>query len=704
MIVSACLAFAATVMSLVLGGVVWYRDESSAARNSLIAGLVLLGIDSGLSGLSCCSTSPEGVVLWQSIRFIPFSLVPGAWLFFALTYSRGAPRESLRQWRYVQILALIAPVATVALAFPRLVTGLALGDDTDSLMLVLGQPARALHALCILVSVLVLMNLEKTLRATTGTMRWRIKYMIVGTGLLFCVRIYTSTQVVLYSGLEMSLYGLESVGLILCELLILRALLRARLLHVDVYPSHAVLYYSVTAIVTGVYLLAVGLLAELATRFGVAEGFPIKAFVLLLALIGLTILFLSDRVKLGIRRFVGRHFERPQYDYRKVWQTFATQSARAMDHETLCRSFSRTLSETFDVLGVTVWVVDDAGQQLSLGGSTTLVETQAQDILTAETDHASVIAAINDLPDVLDIDAEDDSANRELRRLAPVEFGRKGGHRLCAPLRAGQELQGLVVLSDRVRGVPFTAEEMDLIVTIGQELSANLLKIRLSEEVFAAKQLEAFQAMSAFIVHDLKNTSSTLSLTLQNLPRHFDNPAFREDALAAISKSVNHINELIGRLTVLRKGLAIEPGDTDLNQLARDAVAALDPVRRERVEVETETLGRVSCDGRQIQGALTNLLLNALDAGGDSGHVWLTTRAEGRWARLSVRDDGPGISREFIERSLFRPFQSTKKNGMGIGLFHSKTIVEAHGGRIDVQSTPGEGSTFSIALRTKEGT
>ena len=704
MIVSACLAFVAAVMAVALGGVVWYRDEPSAARNSLIGALSLLGIDSCFIGLSCCGTSADSVIFWQSLRFVPFALVPGTWLFFALTYSRGAPRESLRRWRYVQPVILGLPLVVVIMGFPMLVSGLAAGEDGTSLMVALGRPARALHAASMLTSVLVLMNLERTLRAATGTMRWRIKYMIVGTGLLLCVRIYTSTQVVLYSGLEMSQYGLESAGLILCQLLILRALLRARLLHVDVYPSHAVLYYSVTVIVTGVYLVTVGLLAEVAARMGVTEGYPVKAFVLLLALIGLTILILSDRVKLGIRRFVGRHFERPQYDYREVWQAFAAQSARAMEPEPLCRSFAGMLSQSFDVLGVTIWLVDDAGQQLSLGGSTTLVETQAEDILTREADHAALVAAIGVLSPVVDIDADDSDANCKLRCLAPVEFGRKGGHRLCAPLCSGQELLGLVVFSDRVRGVPFTTEEMDLIVTIGQELSANLLKIRLSAEVFAAKQLEAFQAMSAFIIHDLKNTSSTLSLTLGNLPRHFDNPAFREDALAAISKSVNHVNELIGRLRVLRSGLVIEPGETDLNRIAKDAVEALDPARRAPVEVATEAAGSAWCDGRQIQGVVTNLLLNALDAGGDDGHVWLTTRAEGKWVHLSVRDDGVGIGREFIERSLFRPFQSTKKNGMGIGLFHSKTIVEAHGGRIDVRSSPGEGSTFSIVLRTKEGT
>ena len=702
MIVTACLAFFAAVISIILGGVVWTKDEPSIPRTALTTGFLLIAIDGVLAGFSCCVTAAGVVSLLQTVRFIPLSLIPGVWLVFALTYSRGIPRKHIRQWRYVLAMCLMLPFVVVLLTFRQLVYAVQIDNDPGSLFLVFGPYARALHGAFIAIAVLVLINLERTLRAATGTMRWRIKYMVVGTGLLFCMRIYISTQAVLYSGLAPSLRGFEFAGLIICLLLMLRSLLRARLLHVDVYPSQAVLYHSVTMLVAGTYLLVVGLLAKIVTLFGITDGFPVRSFFLMLALMGLTILFLSDRVRQGVRHLVGRYFSRPQYDYRKIWKSFATQSARAIEAEPLCRSLARMLSETFEILGVTIWLVNDAGERLMPGGSTSLVGSQARDILSTVTEHVVLIDAIRELSAIVDIDANESDANRQLRTLVPVEFDKKGGHRICMPLRAGQDLLGLVALSDRVRGLPFTTEELDLIVTIGEEISANLLKIRLSSKVLAAKQLEAFQAMSAFIVHDLKNTSSTLSLTLQNLPRHFENPEFREDALDAMSKSVNRINELIGRLTVLRKGLVIERTLTDLNGIAEAAVAVLDPDRRSRVTLELGELEPLMCDGPHIKDVVTNLLLNALDAGGDSGHVWLTTLKEDHRVRLSVRDDGEGMAPEFIEQSLFRPFQSTKQNGMGIGLFHSKTIVEAHGGRIEVQSHKGEGSTFSMVLSAEK--
>jgi signal transduction histidine kinase len=77
------------------------------------------------------------------------------------------------------------------------------------------------------------------------------------------------------------------------------------------------------------------------------------------------------------------------------------------------------------------------------------------------------------------------------------------------------------------------------------------------------------------------------------------------------------------------------------------------------------------------------------------------TAQESGWVQFSVADTGCGMSPEFVRRSLFRPFQTTKKSGLGIGMFHSKTIIEAHQGRVEVQSRPGEGTTFRVFLPTK---
>lgn len=308
-----------------------------------------------------------------------------------------------------------------------------------------------------------------------------------------------------------------------------------------------------------------------------------------------------------------------------------------------------------------------------------------------------MIEALGALPEPLDLDASTEPWVIALRRLQPDEF-RKGGNRACVPLTAGGELLGLMMLGDRVSGMPFSLQDFDLLKSIGGQIAANLLNIKLSQRLLQGKQLEAFQAMSAFFVHDLKNTASTLSLMLQNLPTHFNDPRFREDALRGISRTVTHINDLIARLSLLRQELTIQPVETDLNASVNEALMRLPVPQSVALDKELRPLPKVRLDPAQIQNVVTNLVLNAIDAVGVAGRIRVETARQNGWVILTITDNGCGMNPEFIQRSLFRPFQTTKKQGVGIGMFQCKTIVEAHHGRIEVQSELAKGTTLRIML------
>ncbi len=103
-------------------------------------------------------------------------------------------------------------------------------------------------------------------------------------------------------------------------------------------------------------------------------------------------------------------------------------------------------------------------------------------------------------------------------------------------------------------------------------------------------------------------------------------------------------------------------------------------------------------DPEQFRKVVLNLVLNAQDAVGDRGEIRVETDQHNGWASLKITDNGCGMSPEFLSRSLFRPFQTTKKKGLGIGMFHTKMIVEAHRGKIEVESKLGQGTTFCILL------
>jgi putative PEP-CTERM system histidine kinase len=674
-----------------------FKARRSLPHWSFAAGMAALAAESLFSGLAANSALLETVAYWQGYTFLAMAFLPGFWLCFSLTYARGNYREFLAHWQLVLAAAFITPLV-LALFFPdEVITAIGKPTEDGPLMLRLGLAGTGLHLVFLLSAVLVLMNLERTFRASVGTMRWRIKFMVLGLGVLFVVRAYTSSQALLFHGGQLSQQGVNSGALVVACLLMTRTLFRAGHFEVSIYPSHSLLHHSFTIFLAGAYLLIVGVFAKVVTFLGGDAAFPLKAFFVLVALVLLTILLLSDRVRLYTKRFVSRHLQRPIYDYRTVWRTFTGGTARCVEQSELCSAVVKLISEIFQALSVTIWLVDERKERLAFAASSSLSQAKAGHLALEAADAAAVIAALSAHPDPLDIDSSREPWAAPLRLSHPEEF-RKGGNRVCVPLIAGGELLGILTLGDRVGGAPFSVQDLDLLKSVSDQAAAGLLNIQLSQRLSQAKQLEAFQAMSAFFVHDLKNTASTLSLMLQNLPVHYQDPQFREDALRGISKTVAHINDVITRLTVLRHELAVQAVECDLNELIKDTLKAQEQASGVEFIKELRPLPKVRLDPAQIQKVLTNLVLNAREALGPGGIIRVETSQRNGWVVLSVSDNGCGMSADFIQRSLFRPFQTTKKKGIGIGMFHSKMIVEAHRGRIEVESEPGKGTAFRVLL------
>jgi signal transduction histidine kinase len=161
---------------------------------------------------------------------------------------------------------------------------------------------------------------------------------------------------------------------------------------------------------------------------------------------------------------------------------------------------------------------------------------------------------------------------------------------------------------------------------------------------------------------------------------------------------VAHINSLIERLGRLRSGLEVIPMASDLNELVLKALAGFEDTAGINLIKSLHPLPKILLDREQMLKVLINLMFNAREAVSTDGEVRIETSQANGWAVLAVSDNGCGMDPDFLNRSLFRPFQTTKKNGLGIGLFQSKMIVEAHLGKINVESQPGKGTTFRIAL------
>jgi putative PEP-CTERM system histidine kinase len=522
------LGFAGAVLAALLACGVAIAAKRVAAHWAFAAGMLVLAVESTITAIAADAVLPSEAKFWQDTRLVMVSFLPGVWILFSSIYARGNAAQVLvrRGWSFA--LALLIPVALALYSRGTLIADVGTTKEGVHVAFLLSGPGFAINVFLLLGGVIVLMNLERTYRAAVGTMRWRIKFMVIGLGVLFAVRTFTCSQVLMF-GFDMVLWqAISSGALVLGCLLMTRTLFRTGHFEVNVYPSQAVLHNTFTILLAGVYLFIIGALAEWLPR---TAGFT---FGILVALVLLTMVLFSDRVRMRTRQFISRHFQRPLYDYRTLWRTFAEATARRVEQTDFCKALAKLLSEVFQALSVSIWLVDESKQKLQLAASTSILQAKEDEVELEATDASELIAVLSTHPEPVDLDASKDAWAAYLRRIQPEGF-RKGGNRVGVPIKAGGELLGLITLGDRVSGMQFTTQDFDLLKSVGDQAAASLLNIKLSHQLSQAKQLEAFQAMSAFFVHDLKNTASTLSLMLQNLPIHYNDPKFREDALRGIS-------------------------------------------------------------------------------------------------------------------------------------------------------------------------
>ena len=693
--------FLAAGLGAVVAMVVLWRDRQSFASRVFVLGMLVVAAREVMEGLTAQAVSAPEIVRWQRWSLTAAAGLPGLWLLFSLTYARGHHSEFIRKWRWTLLGAFSLPLLLVSVWGNSLFVGGFL-DQASRWVLPLSWAGYAQHILLLLSAVLIVTNLESTLRASTGTIRWQVKFMLLGVGTFWAVQIYGSSQAILFSSVSTSLSLVTSVALLVAVPLILVSLWRSRLIHVEVYFSQKLLYNSVTVLVVGIYLLVVGVLARVVSAHVAPESIPAAALLVLLALLALATVVLSGGIRQKLRRFVNRHLRRPEYDYREIWSTFTERTGSVLDARSVCSATAQFVSETLGVPSVTVWLLNETADGLTPGGSTALSEKECESLLASTSGGDQLMELMRDKDAPVDLGLPTAEGYSETHPIdMDAEFRRAAQIRYSVSLVGGvggQELLGFMTLNDKVSKEPFSTEDFDLVKAIADQAAATILNLRLSERLMKAREHEAFQSLSAFFVHDLKNLASRLSLTLQNLPAHFDNPEFREDLLKGISQSVQKIEAMCSRLSPLSRELEVESTQADLNQLVSETVSGLDGSLRAHLEQDLEPLPMVLIDPEEIQKVLVNLVLNASEAVGKDGRIHVATRGRNGWVELSVTDNGRGMSSEFVSRDLFKPFHTTKKHGLGIGLFHSKKIVEAHHGRLEVETEEGRGTTFRVML------
>jgi putative PEP-CTERM system histidine kinase len=545
----------------------------------------------------------------------------------------------------------------------------------------------------LVISVIVLAGLEQILRSATETVRWELKFLFLGIGALYAAIIYVSSHVLLFSprsGLLLagSIGLFHSVFLVSCGLIAVSWRRGSGRAHVAV--SHGFIYSSITLLCVGVYLIASSLIARWASRWG-DVGLPLEALVFLLSAIVMAALILGTAFRHRARAWIRRNIFAGRYDYRRYWLE-ATERIRSIDPPvTTAAALVDIVHRAVGAIDVSVWIRRWNPNRLHhLSSIGTISETLDKEV-------SGVVEELLDVLEPLSLE----ELGRKQGAAAAKGFAAKAHASLLVPLVSSDRIVGVITVGSDRSGRPYDWEAREFLRALAGHAAGEFHKSELLETLVEAKEDEAFRAFSTFVLHDLKNFASTLSYIAQNAPRHQNNPEFQKDAFQSVFDTAEKMKQLCNSLRSFSSTLAADKKPSDLNQIVRSVADSLNAGIQEHLELELRDLPPVIVDSEELRRVILNLLINAREAIAEDGAMIVRTIALGDKVEVSVEDNGKGMSPEFMEKDLFQPFRTTKSGGLGIGLFQSKKIMEAHRGSIVIESKEGKGTkvrlTFPVA-------
>lgn len=676
------LSFTASIVLCALSIYAIARKRTIATTAFSFSALLLASVEGADRLLLNASYDP---IVIQKIVLSLQSLLPIALLFYALTYARQWSGKAISSvWKAAFAAAFIFPV--IVLTFPT--DSFFYSPDLQAeKMLFLGRIGYWFYLGIMIYCILSLVNLEATFSSAFDHDRWKIKFESIGMIGIVSILIFYYSQGLLYRTINMNLLPVRSGIFVIGALLIgYSKLFRGN--NVRIVVSRVVLYRSLTLIAIGVYLLLLGLIGEGMRYMGVAVGRDLSIFVAFASGILLLVVLMSGQLRRKITVLVNKHFFPHKHDYRTEWLRFTERLALSRTRLETHDAILTTFRQTFGLQGASLYLFDRSKKAFSLEAThnlpgRTIELAGTTPLISYFKEKERVFSSIND---------------EYVPTSEESEFIEKSGAREIIPLMENNEVEGLIVFGNQLVEEKFTYEDYDLMITFARQATFSLMSMRLSEELAETREIAAVAKISSFVVHDLKNLASTLSLILNNAEEYIGDPEFQKDMVETVRNTLGKMQVLIQSLRRIPEKTELKREQTDIDLLVRETV---EDVLRTKPRTKIFHHGSsvyATVDIEEMKKVVLNLLLNALDASGDDGTVSVTTGRNGKNLYVRVEDDGCGMTEEFMNNDLFKPFRSTKKRGLGIGLYQCKQIVEAHRGDIGAESSKGKGSIFTVYL------
>lgn len=677
--------------ALVLAALIVFRQKRGSVFIALFSVLIVTALIQFFNGLT--GLYEKQTLLWRQLALVGEIVLPVTLYKVALSLKGhlSLPSDKISFWRFRVIFLLASGLGLFVIGFPD--TVMTMGPESE--LVVFNRPwGRVIWGGILIGLIVALSELEHILRASRDPLRYQIKFVLIGLGGIAGIAIVHASQLLLFSVWQQEYVWMVAIAVMISVALITYGLSRwgTEDLSQKFYVSPQVLYTSLTFLIVGVYLLGVGILAEVVRQTEWAMSSALGILLLFVACLVLVIILFSRQARAELQAFIAKHFYRSKYDYRSKWLEVTESFSSCHSLDAILDEFLSILSRTFGAPKMTIWMKFQTDDRFHQVRSLTTGPLRGSIAVTHP-----VVTKLAKQTEPIMLQLNETTQNKELE-----EFIAGTRAVVCVPLQAvSEDLMGFVTLSEELHSRKYIRDDFDLLRAMGHHVAMLLTQVKLMDEQRASAEWEAVHKFSAFYLHDLKNLASGLSLVSQNAEMYGHDPEFQVSAMRTIGNTVQRIMTLIGKLSIQVKSPKQEVPPSfeimNVNTSVSEAVEALSGTVCTPTFSPGNDLPQVSLVPEEFKHVVLNLLLNAQQALNGDGTIKVETKREGTNVAVTIRDDGPGIPESQL-RTLFQPFRTTKKKGLGIGLYQCKQIVQNHGGAMRIESQEGTGTHVHILL------
>jgi putative PEP-CTERM system histidine kinase len=631
----------------------------------------------------------NALLAWEALHPIQWSVATdsveilrnGAWsAFLIILLGHFEAKDSRLPFRLRPSLALI--IAFYVLYFGATMFGhfrLELISESGLMPGVAGRMGMA---------VLGMLLVEQLYRNKPEQERWAIKFACLGIGAMFAYDFYLYSDAMLFHQVNADIWAARGAVNALTVPLIAVSVVRSASWSAELAVSRRVMFHSAALFGSAIYLLTMGSAGYYLRYFGGTWGSVMQVTFLFGAVILLVGILFSGTFRAWLRVFISKHFYSYNYDYREEWLRFTS---------TLSKPGPGLGDRAVQAVGA---LVESSAGLMWIRRESGLFEPaanwQVAPALVSEPADSPFCQFLDSKEWVVDLQEYEEWPSKYDDVAMPAWLQAYPRGWLVVPLMMQGRLFGFMLLMQPRSAIKLNWEVIDLLKIAGNQAASYLAQYEAANALMVARQFESFNRMSTFVVHDLKNLVSQLSLLMSNAERHKHNPEFQNDMIETVNFSVQKMKLLLQKLS--RTVTPENPMALPIERLLRQAVVSKGGFEPQPVLTVADAGLTVRADWERLERVVGHLIQNAIEATARDGRVEIGLARRGESVLIRITDNGEGMSEDFIRERLFKPFESTKSAGMGIGAFESQEYIEELGGTLEVTSEQGSGSTFTVIL------